>query len=776
MLSYVPIRTRAALLCLSAGLLAYELLLMRLLSLVWWGHFAGFVISVAMLGLACAGLLLHFQRGFALRRPLTLMAWSACGFAVSAPATFALSQQLPFAPFLLTWSLVEFLRLGLRILLFALPFFLAGIAIGTPFVARILPTGQLYFWNMLGSALPAVPLLLAMGFLHPGKLLLPVAALALLGAVLAGGRRIAVVGIVAVAAIAQSLGPFQYSQYKAMSKTLLLPDARLVAEYQDPDGLVHVVDSPHTRWIPGLSLNFIGELPESKLLFTDASSMEVVFNPDEALHNPEFLDAAPEALAYRLIKAKNVLLLTPDAPAMLRATSHGVSELTVLDNISSRANARTKLWSVVELDKPWNTVTDEARHYLASNTEHWDLVQVSLLGSHGASSAGAASLNPDWLLTRQGFDAIWNRLSERGIAVFSAWVENPPRSGSRLTSWLVDGLRRHGIGEPGAHILAVRGWATLTVFVGSVPFDNTAVGALRRFATEQDFDLVYHWQMSPADANRLHRIPDAPYFHAFAALLGPNAEDYLARSPFHLEVPSDDAPYFSHFFRWTAVPALTRDLGRDWLPYIEWGYLVQFAALVLASLLGLGLLILPCVLIRGSASLHTGMLFLLLGLAFMFIELWAMFRLSLFLSRPQLSSALVLTVLLAASGAGAFALTRWARPRITLAALIAALAVAIVSYPWLFETVFTAGIGLRTLVAALWLLPPALLMGFPYPYALSHLDGAEVPWALALNGFGSVLGGLAATLISVHAGLNALAATGLVLYVLAAFLILYHHR
>ena len=770
-----PNRTRFFLLFISAGLLAYELLLMRLLSLTWWGHFAGFVISVAMLGMAAAGLLLHFQRKAAVARPLELMAWSACGFAATGPAMFALSQQMPFAPFLLTWSLPEYLMLGLRILLFALPFFLAGIAIGTPFVARILPPGQLYFCNMLGSALPALPLLLAMTALHPRLLLLPVAALALLAAVLARARLIAL-SLSALVAVTGVLGPFQYSQYKALSKTLVLPDATVIAEYQHPDAIVHVIDSPHTRWVPGLSLNFVGQLPRSQLLFTDASSMEVVFDPDQSLANPDFLEAAPEAFAYHLRSNAKVLLLTGDTLESLRALSHGASEITLLDDKRSRAEARAMLWPDTETDKAWNTVIDEARHYLAGATDTWDLVQVSLLGSHGAASAGAASLNPHWLLTQQGFDAIWNRLADQGVMVFSAWVENPPRSGTRLAAWIVDGLHRQQIEDPTAHILALRGWATLSVFVGRTAFDNDTVQALRQFATMQGFDLVYHQQMSAGDANRLHRIPDSPYYQAFAALLGPDTEAHLMSSAFQLAPPDDDRPYFSHFFRWAAVPALVKRLGSDWLPYIEWGYLVQFAALSLAVLLGLGLLILPCMLIRRTAELTNGAVFFLLGLAFMFIELWAIFRLSFFLSKTQLATALVLTMLLAASGVGAFLLTRRARPRITLVALLGTLVLTITAFPYLIEVVFTSGLWLRTLVAALWLVPVALLMGFPFPYALSRLRDNELPWALALNGFGSVVGGLAATMVAVHSGLTALAVSGVALYVIAATLILYGRR
>jgi hypothetical protein len=63
---------------------------------------------------------------------------------------------------------------GGRSFLFFSAFFLAGVAIGTPFAARVLPMGRLYFWNMLGSGLAALPLLLAMNFAHPMHLLIAV--------------------------------------------------------------------------------------------------------------------------------------------------------------------------------------------------------------------------------------------------------------------------------------------------------------------------------------------------------------------------------------------------------------------------------------------------------------------------------------------------------------------------------------------------------------------------------------------------------------------------
>jgi predicted MFS family arabinose efflux permease len=72
-----------------------------------------------------------------------------------------------------------------------------------------------------------------------------------------------------------------------------------------------------------------------------------------------------------------------------------------------------------------------------------------------------------------------------------------------------------------------------------------------------------------------------------------------------------------------------------------------------------------------------------------------------------------------------------------------------------------------------WIAVPAFFMGFPFPYALGQLRRKdEIPWALALNGFGSVLGSLGATLVAVHFGLTSLALAGVGLYVVVAVLLL----
>ena len=80
---------------LSAGVLTYEILLTRLLSIVQWHHFAYMIISLALLGFGASGTFLTFAgRGLAARFNL-VFAVNAGLFALSSFVCFMIVQSLP---------------------------------------------------------------------------------------------------------------------------------------------------------------------------------------------------------------------------------------------------------------------------------------------------------------------------------------------------------------------------------------------------------------------------------------------------------------------------------------------------------------------------------------------------------------------------------------------------------------------------------------------------------------------------------------------------------
>src|SRR5437870_5254596 len=96
---------------LSAAALGYEILLMRLFSIVLWHHFAYMMISVAMLGYGAAGTLVALAQHSLLKRfESTFVAAAAC-FGVTAVAAFLLAQKVAFNPLEMLWDPRQPLRL-----------------------------------------------------------------------------------------------------------------------------------------------------------------------------------------------------------------------------------------------------------------------------------------------------------------------------------------------------------------------------------------------------------------------------------------------------------------------------------------------------------------------------------------------------------------------------------------------------------------------------------------------------------------------------------------
>src|SRR5262249_57065392 len=89
-------RLRFALALVSAAMLAYEVLLTRLFSIIQWHHFAYMVISMALLGFGASGTALAFARHRLQPHVWTAFAIGAALFGITAVASFAIAQRLPF--------------------------------------------------------------------------------------------------------------------------------------------------------------------------------------------------------------------------------------------------------------------------------------------------------------------------------------------------------------------------------------------------------------------------------------------------------------------------------------------------------------------------------------------------------------------------------------------------------------------------------------------------------------------------------------------------------
>jgi hypothetical protein len=358
------------------------------------------------------------------------------------------------------------------------------------------------------------------------------------------------------------------------------------------------------------------------------------------------------------------------------------------------------------------------------------------------------------------------------VLVLTRWLTTPPAESVRAWSMLLEGMKDAQEPDPWAHVLAFRGIRTSTVLASTRPWTPQQLVEIRRFLQKNGFDPIYVPGIPAEEFNRFNRIPDDPYPDLFRRLLfdpGGLQREY----PFRIDPPTDDRPYFYHFFRWRQTPEVLAALGRTWQPFGGSGYLVQLALLALMLMLAVLLVLIPMASRRSAGRIPARgwAYFICLGAGFVFIEVSLLTRFTLPLERPSLAFAAVLSTLLLASGLGSL-LSERIRLRTALLALALLSVVLAAAFPWLIRPMpawpYAARLGWTVVVLA----PLGLLMGIPFPAGLRRFAAghpARVGMAWAINGAASGVAGVLAAMLAIDLGLRLLMTLGGLAYLAAWF-------
>jgi len=156
---------------ISASAVAAEILLMRLMAVAIWYHFAYMIISLALLGYGASGTFLTILRERLLPRFKLFLLLISLALSISLPLCFRLSQMISFDPFLMMWDPRHFLRLFARYLLLMIPFFLAGSFTGLCIAAYSDRIGRIYLFDLMGAGMGSVGAIGLTFLLRPGDAL-----------------------------------------------------------------------------------------------------------------------------------------------------------------------------------------------------------------------------------------------------------------------------------------------------------------------------------------------------------------------------------------------------------------------------------------------------------------------------------------------------------------------------------------------------------------------------------------------------------------------------
>jgi spermidine synthase len=580
------------------------------------------------------------------------------------------------------------------------------------------------------------------------------------------------------------------SEFKGLSQALRVLNAQQLDQRSSPLGLLTTVSSPSVpfRHSPGLSLNTPGLIPDQLGVFTDADGLSVMTRFDGDPEKLAYLDYQSSALAYHLLERPDVLVLGAGGGSdVLQALYRRAGSIDAVELNPQMVELVDEVFADFTgalYQRPGITVYNrEARGFVSAHGKRYDLIQVALIDSFGASSAGLYALSENYLYTVEAFVQYLGHLEPGGILSITRWIKIPPRDSLKTFATVVEALEKSGVPEPGRRLAMIRSWNTSTLLVKNGDFTAGDMEKLKAFSRQRSFDLVHYPGMSREEANRYNQLQEPWFFEGVSRLLGPARAEFMDDYKFNIRPASDDRPYFSHFLKWRTLPELLALRDRGGMPLLEWGYLILVVTLALALLVSFLIVILPLWFQRRKDESPRGTRWRLLvyfpaiGIAFMFIEIAFIQKFILFLHHPLYAVSVVLCAFLMFAGLGSLNSTRW-RKSVSLPGIALGIGVISLLYvlllPVLFDWLVQMPIGLKIPVTVLLIAPLAFLMGMPFPIGLGVVSDrlpAWIPWAWGINGCASVVSAILATLLAIHLGFVFVVIAAVVVYLLASLVL-----
>jgi hypothetical protein len=764
-------------------MLGLEITLTRVFALAHWYHFAFMAISVALLGLGAGGTALALWPSLA-RHPRRLATFSAVGFTFTTLASYLAANWLPFDAYRIALERVQFAYLVAYYLVLCLPFFFASLGIGVLLSAFPTHSHRIYACNLLGSAAGGglAPLaLLAAGGAGAVGLWVALGGLASVALAMAAGPRTRLAGAGAGLALACGglfvawLQPVWFevrlSSHKGLPQALQLPGAHVVWQGWDARVRVDVVESPAFHAAPGMSLSCAAPLPGQLAIFLDGDnpSARLAESPTEVR---DWVECLPLALIYKLRPQATALILEPKGNLdVIAAHALGAQAVTV-------AEANQLLVAAAGWHPRSQVVVEPARSFLRRTEHRYAIIDMALHGSRNVVTTGAYSLSEEYQYTTEAFRDALGRLEEGGLLAVSRWLQTPPSESLRAWALAVTAVEDLGVPDVPDRLAAIRSWSTMLILVKNGPFTSGEIDQIRAFCREHQFDLVYLPDITPGEVNRYNIYPGAPYATAFQQLLrSEDRRSFYETREFDVRPPSDDKPFFFHFFTWKQLPRILRELGHTWRPFGGGGYLVLLFVLVVATLFAGALSILPWLAGAGRQEVSKGWVlayFALIGLGFLAVEVPLLQQLTLFLGHPTVAFATVVAGLLLFSGVGSL-LSRRVRWGWALAGLVMAIPLTVLGLRVIVPEFLGASLLVRVAATCIALGPLGTLLGMPFAKGLTHLAETSpglTPWAWAVNGSASVVAAVGVALGALAGGFVAVLGFAVVTYAGATLVVI----
>ncbi len=789
---------------ISFSTLLLEISLTRLFSVAQGYHFAFLVVSMALLGYGASGSFLFSFPKFLKGNPENKLFWSSGLFSWSTTFAYILSNLLPLDLARLYLDPWPILYIFLYYLLLTTPFFFSGLTIAAAITLRSHWAGKIYCADLGGAGCGCLAALILLDFWGGPEALMFSAFAGFLASLifarlLKEKTKIHYLkwawGIILLIFLFRppAFLDLRLSYYKPLKAALLYPGARLLETHWNVFGRVDFLESPAVRTAPGLSLLFLNSLPPQIGLAINAerlSALTKLTSIKNIKSELSFIEFLPASFPYHLLSPEKVLILEPlGGLEILVALYHGSKKVTGVELnplLVSLLKGKYREFSGGIYDHPRvQVVIDDLRNYVRRNPGPFDLVVFSLTESWAVAASGISSLHEDYRLTKEALADYLRVLSPQGALAISLYLNPPPRAELRLVAMIKETLEQMGR-DPRQHLLIFRTWGTFNLLLKKNPLTQKEIQALELFCAKLRFDLVYYPGISREKANIYNKFPIPIYFESIQKILS-GEESFLKAYPFDLSPPTDDQPFFHHYFRWAYWGELYHAGGQKWQIFMEGGYLVPLTFFISLMLTIIFILFplkyrwrpKPISAHQQRFKKPSLIYFAALGLGFMSVEISLMQKFILFLGHPVYSISLVIFSLLIFAGLGSRVSQKITLPAYGLAFLIFLFVIGYLLFCASFLTsllswAHSLPLWGRQIFTVFFIGLLAFFMGMPFPLGI-RLWGERapdyIPLAWSVNGCTSVLGAIFPVIVALAWGFQTVFLIAAGLYGLAFFVL-----
>lgn len=777
------VRINVAIGLISAAIIAFQLILMQILSYVQWYHFAYMIISIALLGFGAAGTFLTIFQQKLEKNYYTLFPFLLIVTAILIPVVVGIanSEAVRFDSLLIFQDSRHIGKLILTYFIFFLPFLTGALAIGMSFSKFADQIGKIYFSNLIGSGIGGIIAIFFMQWIIPEQQSFAVAILAFVGGIVSLPKnKKKLIRIIVPLSTLILIILFFYpprltpSEYKDISKTMLLPDAKVEYQKSTPHGFVEIVSSPVLRYAPGVSLAYRDSFPVRKVVFNNGNWMGCLLPQPLEANETNILDYTPQALPYHIDNIKNALIINAGTGEnVLLALSHQVARITANETNPEIFNILRQSFEGFYQVQPYQTMP---RTLLTPDTNKYDLIELPIVGSFFGNS-GLNAVEPRYELTIEALREMWNKLSEKGMISLSCWMDYPVRNAYRLLATISLLLDENDIAHPPHHVVAIRSWCAITFLVKKSPFKRDEINKVRLFCENRMFDPLVLPEKQEIERDKYNILQDTTFFTHIDQLLSHEKETVIRQYPYRIHPTTDDRPFFFQFVRFKQIPQLISSIREKNFPFLDIGYVLIILTFVQIVFIAAIFILLPLS-FRPWKSRNKKwvlMYFSGLGLAYMFLEMVFIQHFTFYFGEPTYAASATLGILLFTSGLGSYYSGKFQNNKKMRLAIPLVIAAILVLYAFVLSPILTATIGialpLKITIAVVLLGTLGFFLGMPFPIGIDYLSGKntdDIPWAWALNGYFSVISTVLATIISVELGYLLLLSMAAFIYALVS--------